>query len=105
MEGLAFHCHHGTLFEYCHDYQERVDYIKNRKPKNEQELRLRLFKMIPDELLPKGWEKVDKAIGAYNKAWDAYVAKSQKELQELHARLCPDCTWNGETIFPGGVYE
>ena len=125
MKGLAFHCHHDTLFEYCHDYDERVDYIKNNKPKHEQELRLRLFKMIPDGLVPgrdakeyKAYDKArdayDKARDAYDKAWDAlgkawdalgkardaYYSKHQKELEELHTKLCPNCPWFGNTIFP-----
>ena len=67
MKGIAFHCHHSILLDYVHDYQERVDYIKNHKPKDEQELRLRLFKMIPEDRLPK------KGLAAYDKAWDAYI--------------------------------
>ena len=116
MKGLAFHCHHDTLVEYVHDYDEMVGYIKNNKPENERELRLRLFKMIPDELVPgkRDWAKVVKAWDAYDKAWDAYIkawnarvkawnayiAKHQKELEELHMKLCPDCPWDGKTIFP-----
>ena len=83
MEGLAFHCHHDTLFEYCSDYDERVAYIKKYKPEGEQELRLRLFKIIPKELIPgrgnkkyeacvKARNACDKATAAHGKAWDAY---------------------------------
>ena len=159
MKGLAFHCHHDNLFEYVTDYDERVKYIKNKKPKDEQELRLRLFKMIPDEMIPgknsKEWkayrkagEADSKAMEAYDNArkayeeWEVYkewapyvkpgadyhnAAKTYvqawepcvkawadyanarrdygrlyvDELEELHAKLCPGCPWDGETIFGG----
>ena len=113
--GLAFHCHHDKLFEYVYDYQERVEYIKSRKLKDEQELRLRLFKLIPDNRLPKDlikadatWVKAratwDKADAARNKAdaiYDKAIAKHTDFLTQLHAELCPDCPWDGETIFKG----
>ncbi len=178
--GLAFHCHHDTLCEYVYDFNERVRFIKGNKPKSEQKLRLRLFKMIPDELIPgkgspeweacgKAREAYDKAREAYGKAWEAYYKageayykareayykagkaydkareangkareaydkaweacckareangkareaydkaweacgkawevcgmKYSKELEKLHTNLCPDCPWNGKTIF------
>jgi len=75
--GFAFHCHHDTLFEYVTDYDERVRYIKEDKPEREQELRLKLFKIIPDDRLPtklvKAWETCVKAREAYDKAGTAYV--------------------------------
>ena len=46
ISGMYFHCHHDVLCEWVYDYQERVDYIKNHKPKNEIETRLRLFKKV-----------------------------------------------------------
>ena len=138
MKGLAFHCHHDTLFEYCFDYDKRVACIKGNKPEEEQELRLRLFKIIPEELIPgreskeyiayvkagvahvkagvahaKAWVAYDKAWVAYvkagvayveagvayDKAWDVYDKKYKREIKELHAMLCPNCPWDGETIF------
>ncbi len=157
--GLAFHCHHDIVFEFVYNYDERVRFILDSKPKGEQELRLRLFKMIPDELIPgkglpeweayckagevydKAWEayckagqaydktgeayyktgevyrkagevyyKAGKAYDktgevyyktgeAYRKAWGAYCKKHHKELEKLHTNLCPDCPWDGKTIF------
>ncbi len=70
--GVAFHCHHDSLLEYVYDFDERVDYIKRYKPKGERELRLRLFKLIPNECLPgRGsgeWAAYDKARAACDKA-------------------------------------
>ena len=36
-----------------------------------------------------------KAIGAHSKAMERFAP----ELEKLHAELCPDCPWNGKTIF------
>ncbi len=165
--GLAFHCHHDTLVELVLDYNDRVDYIKRRKPVEEQELRLRLFKLIPEEKLPgktspegqafetargafekarealePAWEAYEKAWKAfepawkafekareayetaskaykpareafgtaskayktaweaYETAWEAYETAFRTELETLHKELCPDCPWDGQTIFP-----
>jgi len=106
ISGFAFHCHHDTLCEWVSDYDEWVDYIKEYKPPQEIELRLRLFQMIPEERLP---EELVKAGTAYDKARTAYVkagtahdkaiVSHTKELEKLHAELCPNCTWDGKTIF------
>ena len=101
--GLAFHCHHDVLFEYVYDYDERVRFIKENKPKSEQKLRLKLFKLIPDELIPgrdsPEYRAYDKAREAHGKAWEACDKKYRKELEELHTKLCPNCPWDGKTIF------
>ena len=136
--GLAFHVHHDKLYEWCWGYDERVACIKSCKPEREQELRLRLFKIIPSDRMPglesaewaaydkaraaydkawaaydKAWAAYVKAWAAYDKAWAAYVkaraaydkagaayekAYSQ-ELEVLHKELCPDCPFDGRTIF------
>ncbi len=157
--GLAHLCHHNVHWEFCYDYDERVKYIKKYKPAEEQELRLKFFQIIPDEMLPgrnsakwdacnkardtynkagdayikaedacnKAWDTYNKAgdacnkawdacikawdtyikardacnkaWDAYNKAWDTYSQTHQRELDELHDKLFPDCPWDGKTIF------
>ena len=105
--GLAFHCHHDALLEYVYNYDERVKFIKKNKPKEEQELRLCLFQMIPDDKLPQtGWDAYNKAGDAYNKARDAdnkarddYYKANKKEIEKLHNELCPDCPFENDTIF------
>ena len=50
----------------------------------------------------KAWDANKKARDAYKKARDAYetlLAKYMPTLEALHAKLCPDCPWNGKTIF------
>ena len=128
--GFAFHYHHDVLAEWCFDYDERVRAIKIHKPKEEQELRLSLFKMIPKDRLPQELNKTRqaydeagqahiKARQAYTKAGQAYDEARQAcdeawqaldivlqahmpQIAELHKELCPDCPWDNDkqTIFP-----
>ena len=49
--GFSIHCHHNRLVEYCYDYQGRVGYIKREKPKSEQKIRLKVFKLLPPEAI------------------------------------------------------
>ena len=111
--GFAFHVHHDQLMEFCFDYAERIEYIKNHKPQGEQKLRLRLFRLIPPRRLPQAligaWEVYDKAREARNKAreacdkaWEARDKAREAcmpEIIKLHEELCPNCTWDGKTIF------
>jgi len=152
--GFAFHVHHDVLVEWCTDYDERVQYIKENKPASEQALRLRLFKFVPVDRLPpepaKAWEAYNKAREACDKAWEAYNKAREAcnkareacnkareaydkaweaydkaweacdkaweacnkaweacmpELIKLHEELCPNCTWDGKTIFPEKVVK
>jgi DNA repair exonuclease SbcCD ATPase subunit len=43
----------------------------------------------------KAWRAVDKAGQAYNKA----LENNKSFIEALHAKECPDCPWNGQTIF------
>ena len=123
--GLAFHVHHDKLVEWCSNYEGRQSFIIDCKPVGEQELRLRLFKLIPIELLPPGLDKVCAELAKACAKWDkaklarasakrakAYAERAKAyaeldkalestapELAELHKQLCPDCPWDGETIF------
>ena len=76
MKGFYWHCHHDILLEWCYDYDERVKFIKESKPENEVESRLRLFKKVkgklPVEVIEAAEEAYGKASKAYDKAWKAY---------------------------------
>ena len=147
--GMAFHVHHDKLVEYAWSFKERVEYIKRAKPLEEQELRLRLFKLIPPDRLPPAFAKAraawykagaayakagadfDKAEAAWYKAgaawnkaraafakaraaWNKAGAACDKAraafdkagadilplLEDLHRELCPNCPFDGKTIFP-----
>jgi len=108
IKGLAMHVHHDVLFEYCYDYDERVQAIKDTKPKNEQPARLKLFKMLSKEAineLPRRIMKVlselEKARSEWNKArsewnkayseWNKAYSEWNKACSELNKALSE---WN-----------
>jgi len=93
--GFAFHCHHDTLFEYVTDYDERVRYIKEDKPEREQELRLKLFKIIPDDRLPT---KLVKAGTAYVKA-----RKACDKARETYDKAGETCVKAGTAYVKAGT--
>ena len=81
--GLSIHCHHNALIEYCYDYKERVKYIKENKFKNEQEIRLRLFKILPKEAEKDLLERYLKAYTECKKA-DAKWIKTYAEWKKAN---------------------
>ena len=97
LTGIYWHCHHDIICEYVYDYQERVDYIKKEKPKNEIKTRLRLFKPVKVKL-PKEFVQ---ARENYFQARDKYVQAEEKyvpQLEELHKKDCGCSEWNGKEI-------
>ena len=44
----------------------------------------------------KDWDAYDKAKAAYAKAYDECLP----QIEALHILECPDCPWDGTTIFP-----
>jgi len=86
MKKLKFywHIHHDILVEpLTEPLKNRIRYIKENKPENEIELRLKLLKPVKGKL-PKrvikaeeAWNKAeeayDKAEEAWNKAGEAYI--------------------------------
>ena len=108
--GVAFHEYHDHLISFCTNYDERVKYIKKHKSAHEQTLRLRLFKLIPEDRVPgkdspalqafyKTGQVYYKAWQAYNKAGKTYDTAYREQILKLHTELCPNCTFNEETIF------
>ena len=91
-KGLAMHVHHNILFEYCYDYKERTDAIKHNKPVGEQEIRLRLFKMLSKEAIEELPEKLLKAKADWNKENDDWDSKS------WHKKYCGCKEWDGKEI-------
>ena len=96
ISGLSHCCHHDRHWEYCYSYSERVAYIKDYKAISEQELRLKLFKIIPDKRLPgrgspefvaykKAGEVYDKAWTAYNRAWITFNKRAQAAYNKAAA--------------------
>jgi hypothetical protein len=80
-----WHIHHKQLFELMTEpIENRINYIKENKPQSQVELRLRLLHEVKDE------KALKKAMTTNNHAL----------IEELHKKECPNCTWNGKTIFP-----
>ena len=108
-KGFYWHVHHNILLEWCYGYDERVTVIKQTKPVNEQETRLKLLQPVkgklPDDLVKAGeahdkaWEAHDKAgeahdkagearakaWEAYDKAWEAYAKAGEAYVKAWEA--------------------
>ncbi len=85
--GLAIHPHHNILVEHCWDYDKRVAIIKSDKPKNQQEIRLRVFKLLPPEAIVELPQKLIEADVELEKAdvkWEKTDAKWDKARAELN---------------------
>ena len=126
MTQFAWHVHHDGLLEpLTEPIENRIVYIKAKKPKNEQALRLRLLKTVIGTLpleYTKAWDehtktraertaKYTKTRAEYIRAWaehdkaraeyDKALAECLPEIEALHKLECPDCPWDGTTIFAG----
>ena len=56
----------------------------------------------PANAIDTAWAAHDQARIAYNRAWAAYDkarADTAPEIEALHRQECPDCPWDGTTIF------
>jgi hypothetical protein len=90
-KGMFWHVHHDKLVEYCHNYKERADYIRNKKPKNEIGIRLRLFKPVRGKLPVKfilALEAYDKALESREKAWEPCEKAWAGEACEKAGETC-----------------
>ena len=113
--GWYWHVHHDRIVEQLTaPVQERIDYIKKNKPKDEIETRLRLLKPVKDqnavvaarkayhEAVAAARKAYDEAMAPARKAYDEAVAPARKAYDEAvksaHAKECPECPWNGRTI-------
>mgnify|MGYP001604482548 CR=1 FL=1 len=89
--GYSIHCHHNVLWEYCYDYDGRVEVVERDKPQNEQEIRLQLFKLLPQEAIDELPEELVKADAEWQKAgaeWQKANAewwKAYAEWQKAYA--------------------
>ena len=125
---FAWHVHHDILLEpLTESIENRIRFIKRNKLKKEQSLRLRLLKVVKGKLpapvikagkdcnkacedwikarqdRDKAREDWNKACQDLDKAWQNYwkiLKKYEKEIFILHEKECPDCPWDGKTIFP-----
>ena len=94
----VIHCHHEILFEWLIEPAEnRIAFILSSKPENEQALRLRLFRPLP-QLVRGKLAPLDAAYKAKRASLDA-VYEAKRAL--IHRETCiAGCPWDGKTIFP-----
>ena len=94
--------HHERVCEESHDVNERIDYVKREKPKNEVPIRLHNMIYLGEcAAIAK-----DAALYAdYNAKRDTldadYNAKRAAMRAEILAYIklhIPDCAWNGKTL-------
>ena len=93
------HClHHGIHLEPLTDpIENRIAYILTEKPEEEQALRLRCLRPWTGRL--SAWAEWDKAGAEWAKARAVAEWAKAGAFIEDHARLFPECPWNGKTIF------
>ena len=75
ISGFFWHIHHEVLLEWSNDIRERIAYIKDFKPVDQVEIRLRLMQPVKGELptaVVEAHKVFDEAEKAYNEAQRAY---------------------------------
>jgi len=92
-----FHIHHEILVEALTEpLKNRIKYIKENKPKDEIELRLKLIKPVkgklPSELI-KADQARDKANQAWGKAYQAWDKANQAFIKAYQARGKANQAW------------
>ena len=117
-----WHVHHDILLEWtCEPIEERIEYIQANKPEFEQATRLRLLKPVrgklPSKLVQAGavfgqaWAAYNQTKATYGPAkpgprmaepstYDQAYMACLPAIEALHAQECPECPWDGRTIFP-----
>ena len=110
------------------DSKEQIAYIRKCQPAQRAEVWLPLLRLVKGALPQPVMVALDTYIKANNTytrtripdartqvgPTDAYVALKnagiafketvaahRTEIEALHAQECPNCPWNGQTIFPG----
>jgi chromosome segregation ATPase len=111
----AWHIHHKRLLEpLTEPIDNRRDCIERYKPAEERPLRLRLIKPVTNlemltnnaawqqwEEAERQWEEAERQLQAAERQWQAAERQLQSnpDILALHAIECPDCPWDGQTIF------
>lgn len=128
MKPTAFwHKHHYKLLEFSTEPRQfRVERILRLKPADEISLRLKLYQPVKGELpleLLKIIASEDSIVASeqdfsrcsveramqLDKIWTdtvkmvaVIILKFKPEIEALHKLECPNCPWDGKTIFPEG---
>ena len=126
----GWHIHHEILCEdRLYPIEERIAYILTSKAPKERALRLRLLRPVIDDAMVPIWKTYDDAMAAIQKTYADAMAAIQKTYDDaiapiwktyddamaaiwktyadamaaIHARECPNCPWDGESIFGGAA--
>jgi len=102
---MTWHCHHEQIAEpLTEPADERIAYILSGKPIEEQALRLHLFRPTRDAAITATEATYDATVkpawATYDAAITATEATYDATIDAAHRAECPDCPWNGRTIFP-----
>ena len=101
---LAWHVHHDKLCERLTEpIESRIECIRDNKPKNEIDTRLRLLKVVKDQArAERALKKYNAIVSKPRSDYDAIESKawSDSGLDALHKKECKKCPWDGKTIFP-----
>jgi len=106
-----WHIHHERLMEAATEpIANRIASIRERKPASEVPTRLRLLRVVADQdraaayhaAITSARAAYDAAVTPAQAAYDAARASAWAALAALHREECPDCPWDGTTIFPRG---
>ena len=115
MGDIVWHGHHENqcpLEELTGTIEERRQEIIAEKPRYEHELRLRLLRPAsPEAVEAKAAYRAamataragcwGAAMAPAQAAYDAAVTTALQAILALHATECPDCPWDGHSIFGG----
>ena len=112
----GWHIHHEQLVEQTTEpIEHRIRFIIDNKPQHEVALRLRLMRPVKDaaaiasarkayDAATASARKADAATASARKAYAAAIASARKAydaaIASAHLIECPNCTWDGKTIFP-----
>ncbi len=115
---MVWHAYHADSLCQLVDLEARQAKIEKIKPKHELPTRRRLMKPVIGELSSEfvtackreeaSWE-VWEAWETWEAVWEAREArearkasytKHKAEIERLHTIECPNCPWDGKTIFP-----
>jgi hypothetical protein len=85
--GLA-HCMYGNShWDYCSNYQERIEYLL--EVESSYELHLKLFKLVPNELLPgiesAEWKAFKMAVNSQTKAGRSFAKAIETYIMAMKA--------------------
>jgi len=131
MKKYYWHLHHMQLFEEeVEPVEQRIRFIKTSKPKDEIETRLRLIAVVKNQALlrrltryirnlrqaedaiykkyehPSGVTREEEAVkmeelAGARRAYELAELRAKPLIEALHKKECPNCPWDGRTIFPG----